>query len=139
MPQLAATILVADDETHVTHILSLKLGALGHRVLVARDGHEALTLAQQHRPDLIITDFQMPLLSGYDMARRLFSDQATRGLRIIMLTARGHKLNPDELKQTHIIELMDKPFQISALSRLVTKLLATQPAGVLAATEGNSP
>ena len=50
------TILVADDETHITHVVSLKLENAGHNVVVAHDGEEALELCFEHLPDLVITD-----------------------------------------------------------------------------------
>jgi len=121
---MPTTILVSDDETHVTHILALKLGAAGHHVLVARNGQDALEQATAARPDLVITDFQMPLMTGFEMAMRLKDDPATRNIPLIMLTARGHKLTQDELAQTHIVALMDKPFSVSALARQVEATLA---------------
>ena len=117
------TILVADDETHVTHILSMKFGTMGYAVHVARDGEEALAMANELMPDLIVTDFQMPCLSGYEMAVRLKTNEATANIPLVMLTARGHKLSSEELAETNIVELMDKPFSVTALTRFVGSVL----------------
>ena len=65
------TILVADDESHILHVVSLKLRNAGYRVVTARDGQEALELAQQEHPDLLITDYHMPQLSGLELCQRL--------------------------------------------------------------------
>ena len=69
-------ILVADDETHILHVVSLKLRNAGYHVLTARDGQEALEMAQSEKPDLIITDYHMPMLSGLELCRRLKQDPA---------------------------------------------------------------
>ena len=58
------TILVADDESHILHVVSLKLTNAGYRVLTAHDGQEDLEIAQQEKPDLLIADYHMPQLSG---------------------------------------------------------------------------
>ena len=70
-------ILVADDETHILHVVSLKLRNAGFNVLTARDGQEALELAQSEHPDLIITDYHMPQLSGLELCQRLKQDPRT--------------------------------------------------------------
>jgi CheY-like chemotaxis protein len=68
------TILVADDESHILSVVSLKLRNAGYRVLTAADGQEALDVALHERPDLLITDYHMPQLSGLELCRRLKQD-----------------------------------------------------------------
>src|SRR6478752_314416 len=97
------TILVADDESHILNVVSLKLRNAGFRVLTARDGQEALELAQQERPDLIITDYHMPQLSGLELCQRLKQDRATCNIPAIMLTARGYHLEPQDTEQSGIL------------------------------------
>src|ERR671921_777912 len=104
------TILVADDESHILNVVSLKLRNAGFRVLTAHDGQEALDLAQQERPDLIITDYHMPLLSGLELCRRLKQDPATTNIPAIMLTARGYHLEPHDTEQSGIRRMLSKPF-----------------------------
>ena len=87
-----ATILVADDETHILNVVSIKLQNAGFRVLTAEDGAEAHAQAVAHQPDLIITDFQMPRLSGLELACRLHRDPLTRDIPVVLLTARGFDL-----------------------------------------------
>ena len=110
-----ATIVVADDESHVTHILSMKLRAAGFEVFTAQDGEEAYELAQQHRPDLIVTDFEMPFMRGDELGAALQSNPTTAGTPLIMLTARGHKLPKERLEEANVVLLMDKPFSVIAL------------------------
>src|SRR4029078_8843285 len=79
------TTLVADDESHILNVVSLKLRNAGYRVLTAQDGQEALDIATAERPDLLITDYHMPELSGLELCRRLQQDAATAGIQKIML------------------------------------------------------
>ena len=72
------TILVADDESHILNVVSLKLRNAGFRVLTASDGREALDVAGLERPDLLITDYHMPHLSGLELCRRMRQQESTR-------------------------------------------------------------
>src|SRR4249919_2402162 len=96
------TILVADDESHILHVVSLKLRNAGFKVVTARDGQEALELAQQEKPDLLITDYHMPQLSGLELCQRLKQDPATNYIPAIMLTAGGYRLEPHDTEQSGI-------------------------------------
>jgi CheY-like chemotaxis protein len=103
-------ILVADDETHITQVVSLKLRNAGFEVIVANDGEEALELASAEIPCLLITDLQMPFLSGLELARKLHERPATRSIPIVVLTARGLGLSDEDLSGTSIRRVMSKPF-----------------------------
>ncbi len=104
------TILVADDESHILNVVSLKLRNAGYRVLTARDGQEALELAVQEQPDLLITDYHMPQLSGLELCRKLKQDASVRPIPAIMLTARGYHLEPQDTEQSGILQMISKPF-----------------------------
>ena len=118
-------ILVADDETHILHVVSLKLRNAGFNVLTARDGQEALELAQSEHPDLIITDYHMPQLSGLELCQRLKQDPNTRDIPAIMLTARGYHLEPHDTQQSGILRMLSKPFSPRQLLTTVNEMLAT--------------
>jgi two-component system alkaline phosphatase synthesis response regulator PhoP len=117
------TILVADDETHILHVVSLKLRNAGFNVITAQDGQEALEMAQQHKPDLIITDYHMPQLSGLELCQRLKQDPATSGIPAIMLTARGYHLDPADTEQSGILRMLSKPFSPRQLLATVNEVL----------------
>ena len=106
----AKRILVADDEAHILQVVSLKLRKAGFEVLTAQDGEEALEVAIQELPDLIITDLQMPYMSGVELCAALKERPATAGIPAIMLTARGYALAEDDLGRTNIKTVMSKPF-----------------------------
>jgi len=117
------TILIVDDEAHIVHIIRYKLEREVYRVLTAGDGQEAYDLAQAVDPDLIVTDYQMPGLSGYEMCVKLHGSEVTADTPVVMVTARGHKLSPSELAETNIRQLMAKPFSARELLVVVGELL----------------
>jgi CheY-like chemotaxis protein len=116
-------ILLADDEAYITSILSMKLQALGDEVFVASDGQEAFEIACEQKPMLIVTDFQMPVLSGYELAIKLNGDLRTNEIPVVMLTARGHLLAPGELAKTNIRALQAKPFSARELLSKIEELI----------------
>jgi two-component system phosphate regulon response regulator PhoB len=119
-------VLLADDETHITSVVAQKLRSAGLDVIVAEDGEEALEMARERTPDLIVTDLQMPYLSGIELATELKADAKTGHIPLIMLTARGYVLSPDEVASTNIRELMSKPFSARELLDKVLSLLDAQ-------------
>jgi len=117
------TILVADDETHILHVVSLKLRNPGYRVLTARHGQEAFEIASAEKPDLLITDYHMPQLSGLELCQKLKQDPATRLIPAIMLTARGYHLEPHDTEQNGILRMLSKPFSPRHLLATVNEVL----------------
>ena len=118
------TILVADDESHILHVVSMKLQNAGYRVVTARDGREALEMAQHEPPDLLITDYHMPELSGLELCRRLKEQEATSSIPAIMLTARGYCLEPQDTEKSGILRMISKPFSPRQLLATVNDVLA---------------
>lgn len=116
-------ILIADDEAHVTHVVSAKLRKAGFEVQIANDGEEALRLALEQPPDMLITDLQMPFLSGFELAMRLKADPRTANTPVLLLTARGYVIDSSELTLTNIRQIMAKPFSAPALLEIVQALL----------------
>lgn len=118
-------ILVVDDEAHITHVVSLKLRNAGYQVTTAADGEEALEQALTESPDLIITDLQMPYMTGLELCVKLREHPTVRDVPVIMLTARGHALDEDELAKTNIREVMSKPFSPRQILESVEAMLAS--------------
>jgi two-component system phosphate regulon response regulator PhoB len=117
------TILVADDESHILHVVSLKLRNAGFRVVTARDGQEAMELALQEKPDLLITDYHMPQLSGLELCQKLKESPSTSGIPAIMLTARGYHLEPSDTEKSGILRMLSKPFSPRHLLATVNEVL----------------
>ena len=123
------TILIADDETHILNVLSMKFQHSGLNVLAAEDGAEALRLARSALPDLIITDYQMPRMSGLELCSRLNSDPATQNIPVILLTARGFSIGETQIGSPNIRFVMGKPFSPrEVLARVQELLSAAAPA-----------
>jgi len=116
-------ILVADDETHILHVVSLKLRNAGFEVITAEDGEEAFELALERQPDLIITDFQMPYLNGLELCHKLNETEATAGIPAVMLTARGFSLSQEDMDTTNISGVLSKPFSPREVLGKVNELL----------------
>jgi two-component system, OmpR family, alkaline phosphatase synthesis response regulator PhoP len=116
-------ILVCDDESHILHVVSLKLRNAGYEVLTAADGQEALELAIAERPDLIITDYHMPSLSGLELCQKLKQDPVTAKIPAIMLTARGYQLDPNDTRDSGILRMLSKPFSPRHLLTTVNEVL----------------
>ena len=135
MAHAPPTILIADDESHIVHILENKLSKAGYRVVVARDGAEALALALRERPALCITDLNMPGTDGLAFSLGLAEHPQTADTPVVMLTGRGHTVPDDQRARTNIVHLESKPFSARQLLTLVQSLLepAPTPAPPLAA------
>lgn len=82
-----STILLVDDEPELLDLYAEVLELMDHRVLRAHDGHEALEIAHARRPDLVVTDWQMPRMSGVELCQRLVQDEELRDVPIIMHSA----------------------------------------------------
>ncbi len=117
------SVLIIDDERHVNHVVRYKLEKSGLHVWEARNGKEGFDLALKEHPDVIVTDFQMPVMSGFEMAKKLRTQQETMHIPIILLTARAHKLPPNELAMTNIQLVIPKPFSPRYLVTEVNGLL----------------
>ncbi len=119
-----AKILVIDDELHITHVVALKLRNAGYEVDTAGDGEEGYELASSGSYDLIITDIQMPYLTGIELAQKLAKSSELKHLPIIVLTARGYKLEQEALDGTGIRNILSKPFSPREVLAHVEDILA---------------
>jgi CheY-like chemotaxis protein len=93
-------------------------------------------MAAKKRPNLIITDYQMPIMNGLTACIQLKQNPITADIPILMLTARGHRLSPEELSQTNIRLMMPKPFSVREVIAQVENLLH---AAQTALPSGESP
>jgi diguanylate cyclase (GGDEF)-like protein len=106
-------LLVVDDDPFIARLLEIELKAAGYDVRVASDGLQALDVARERCPDLVLADVMMPNMDGFELTRRLRQDPRTAGVSIIMLTARG--LSADKLEgfaigaDDYIVKPFDTP------------------------------
>lgn len=123
---MARKILVVDDEAHILQVLSLKLRNAGYEALTAVDGEEGVEIARRELPDLVITDFQMPYMTGLELCRALAEYQPTSQIPVLMLTARGYALDDEDLEIGNIRDVLSKPFSPRAILHQVEVLLANE-------------
>jgi len=116
-------IVIADDEAHILRVMSMKLTKGGYEVMMAVDCEEALDLCASEKPDLLIPDYQMPLMSGLELCKRLRSNEQTRNIPAIMLTARGFDIEPAEMVAAGITAVLAKPFSPREVLAKVNDLL----------------
>jgi two-component system, OmpR family, response regulator RpaA len=131
------TILVCDDEAAIRQVVAMKLRGAGYEVHEARNGIEGFGYADFSSlpegakprvlvplvPDLIVTDLQMPLVSGLEMAQRFRGFAATAHVPVIMLTARGYIVDENDRGKTNIRAMMAKPFSSADLLEKVKGML----------------
>jgi len=109
------TVLIAEDESALVTLLRYNLEREGYRVVESRDGEEALLVAAEEKPDLVLLDWMLPQLSGIEVCRRLRSRQETRNVPIIMLTARGEEQDRIRGLDTGADDYLTKPFSMTEL------------------------
>jgi two-component system alkaline phosphatase synthesis response regulator PhoP len=119
-------ILVVDDESHIQHVVSLKLRNAGYQVETAADGEEAL-LAMTHRvPALVVTDLQMPYLDGIELCRAMLDRPDTCDVPVVVLTARGYALGEQAAELPNVHAVLSKPFSPRAILNEVSTILGVQ-------------
>ena len=116
-------VLVVEDEDALATLLHYNLDKEGYRVAVAGDGEEALTLASERAPDLVILDWMLPKVSGIEVCRRLRGRAETRNVPIIMLTARGEESDRVRGLDTGADDYLTKPFSMVELIARIRAVL----------------
>jgi two-component system phosphate regulon response regulator PhoB len=111
----APAILVVEDEAALVTLLRYNLEREGFEVIEAKDGEEALLLARERKPDLVLLDWMLPLLSGIEVCRQLRRLPETRSVPIIMLTARGEEGDKLRGLDSGADDYVTKPFSPSEL------------------------
>ena len=109
------TVLLVEDEPAQREVLSYNLEAEGFRVVQAGNGEDALMLVDEDMPDIIILDWMMPQLSGIEVCRRLKIRPETRGIPIIMLSARAEEVDRIRGLETGADDYVIKPYSVLEL------------------------
>jgi two-component system phosphate regulon response regulator PhoB len=122
-PARGDRILVVDDEADIVALVAYHLAKAGYRVSTAANGSEALAMARQERPALVVLDLMLPGLSGYDVLEELRANDATRGIAVLMLTARREE--PDRIRGLTLgaDDYLTKPFSPQELVLRVGAIL----------------
>ncbi|OGR93419.1 MAG: hypothetical protein A2992_03645 [Elusimicrobia bacterium RIFCSPLOWO2_01_FULL_59_12] len=118
-----ATILIVDDDKDVVDLVHFMADREGYRIVTAADGKEGLERAGQEKPDLVIMDIMMPEMDGHTATVELSRQEATRGIPVIILTAKGNMRSAFELTP-NVIAYIEKPFDPKHLQALIRNTLS---------------
>ena len=120
---MAKAILVADDDPDILSIVSMSLETQGYTIYKATNGREAVDLAKQHHPDLVLMDMMMPIVSGYEAVTELKADAATRDITIVGLSAKAMATDMERATDVGIDGYITKPFRIAQVLSVVASYL----------------
>ncbi|MBX6322641.1 MAG: phosphate regulon transcriptional regulator PhoB [Rhodospirillaceae bacterium] len=124
----APRILVVEDESALVTLLKYNLEKEGFAVAAARDGEEGVLMAREQKPDLVLLDWMLPLLSGIEVCRQLRRRPETRSIPIIMLTVRGEEGDKLRGLDSGADDYVTKPFSLTELAaRIRAVLRRTKP------------
>ena len=116
-------VLLADDDPGLLRLIGTTLGTEDFELLHATDGAQALQIAREHHPELVLLDVNMPKLNGFEVCRQLKSEPDTAGIKVVMLTARGTDLDRARGREAGADEYFIKPFSPVQLLNKVYALL----------------
>lgn len=116
-------ILVVDDEVHIVHVVAIKLRNNGYEPIAAGNGEEAYELACREKPDIIIADYMMPVMSGLELLEKLRSNDQTKDIPFILLTARNFAIDDSRQQQLNVSQCITKPFSPKELLRTIEDIL----------------
>jgi two-component system, OmpR family, alkaline phosphatase synthesis response regulator PhoP len=117
------TILIVEDDENIQQLVGYNLAKAGFQVLHAEDGEQALAMVRRERPDLVVLDLMLPGLSGFEVCKALRRDPKTRGLPVIMLTARSEESDVTAGLDLGADDYITKPFSPKILiSRIKSAL-----------------
>ena len=118
------TVLVVDDEFGTVEVLVAALEDAGYRVLTAANGRRALERIEENKPDLVVSDFMMPLMDGAALVQTMHSNPEYRDIPVIMMSAA-----PEAALRKHLdgyAAFLRKPFRLQALLELITAIFARE-------------
>ena len=119
-----STILIVDDSQDIRDLLKVVVGALGYSTLEAADGREALEIAKQRTPDLILMDLSMPVMDGFGATRIIREMPDIGQIPIVAVSAHNTPQHRTQALQVGCNEYLSKPVNFAELSKLITRLLS---------------
>jgi len=122
-------VLVVDDEIHIIHVVAIKLRNNGYEVISADNGIQAFELACEEKPDVIVTDFQMPGMTGLQLVEKLRQCEQTGDIPVILLTARNFVISQQQQKDLQISQCLSKPFSPKELLGNIEDILYHKTVG----------
>jgi len=126
---MGARILVVDDSPTIRKVVAAILAQRGFEPLLAADGQQALETLGTESVDLVLLDFVMPRMNGYQFCRELRADSAFRNLPVVLMSAKGDKIRGQFVQQTGAIDAITKPFDARGLVAVVEGALKKHSEG----------
>ena len=120
---LKRRVLLADDDPGLRRLIGTTLGTEDFDLLQANDGEQALQIARQQHPELVLLDVNMPKLDGFEVCRHLKSEPETSGIKVVMLTARSEEVDRARGREAGADDYFTKPFSPVQLLNKVYALL----------------
>lgn len=121
-------VLVVEDEETSRRIIALALGRPDRELLFARNGEEAVQLAESAVPDLIVMDMMLPGLDGFETTRRILAQPALARIPIVALTARTADFDEHRAREAGCVDYITKPYRIEHLRARLAPYLREPPA-----------
>src|SRR5689334_12374585 len=119
-----ALVLVIDDSPTIVKVVQLVLTKAGFEVRTASDGEAGLAAARQSPPDLILLDFVMPRMNGYQFCRELMADARLKDIPVVLMSAKGDQVGERFVKVMGIVDYITKPFSPEAITAVVQHTIA---------------
>ncbi|MGJ3240168.1 MAG: response regulator transcription factor [Anaerolineae bacterium] len=119
-----AHILIAEDERDIRELIKFTLTFAGHQITEAVNGEEAVAKAKELLPDLVMTDVRMPKMTGYEACKAIKSDDSTKHIPVVILSAKGQDEERDLGIDAGADEYIVKPFAPDKLTERVAEILA---------------
>ncbi|MBP2226950.1 response regulator [Azospirillum agricola] len=117
------TVLIVEDNELNMKLFHDLLEAHGYRTLQTRDGMEAMRMARQHRPDLILMDIQLPEVSGLEVTRWIKDDAELKAIPVVAVTAFAMKGDEEKIRQGGCEDYIAKPISVVKFLETVKKFL----------------
>ena len=121
-----ARILVADDDPLSIKLLNFRLRSVGHEVILAVNGGEALEITTREKPDLVLLDIMMPVMNGFQVLRKLKLQEETKDIPVIMLTSKVQEKDVVFGLEGGAEDYITKPFSFAELNARVNHVLASR-------------
>lgn len=120
---MAKTVLIVEDSELNMRLFNDLLEAFGYRTVKTRDGRQALPLAREHKPDLILMDIQLPEISGLDLTERLKKDPALKSIPVVAVTAFAMRGDEQKILAAGCDAYLSKPISVTTFLETIRRFI----------------
>jgi len=124
MPAVRPTVLLVEDNPGISRLVEFKLTHENMNVVIAANGVEGLAKAKELMPDLILLDVMLPGIGGFEVLQAIRDDEATKDLKVIMLTSKNREEDLQRGFSLGVLEYISKPFKLGELMMRIDRALA---------------